>query len=204
MSAMPSNSYPLPPPPQRKEPPVSQAVANHSEHNGLRIKEEPDLDPMDDEDAEEGEFIQGAEGNQHHHHYQEPAPPPSPMAKPPVRHSMPAAVHVAPHTQQQQQPYHQAEPNNIVIDSVFHQAEYGSVSSGSPLKGQADYLTSFLDYAKVRSQSFTGRQKRQIINALTTLMNNADEENESNAAGADYSYQMYDYNYANPPANTLK
>lgn len=57
---------------------------------------------------------------------------------------------------------------------------------------QTDYFAAFLDYAKLRSKDYAGRQKRDIINVLTNAMNRIDEEKDA-LAGQSYSIQMYSY-----------
>lgn len=72
----------------------------------------------------------------------------------------------------------------------------GSGGANQPVQSQAhsapqqNYYTAFLEYTYLRTRDYSGRQKREIINALTSVMNGIDEENES-ATPQNYSIQMY-------------
>lgn len=190
--------------PRRQTQPVTVAppappITRPPESNRVHVKDEPD-EHMDDDETEEGEYIPG-QLNYHNHNQHQESSSPLPVSRPTVRHSMPAApVHVAPITQQEHASYHQHPESSIAIDSVFHHADFNSTMTAAPAPRELDYLSAFLDYARIRTQGYTGRQKRQIINVLSTLMNNADEENES--PGPDYGYPMYEY--SNPAADSLK
>lgn len=53
-----------------------------------------------------------------------------------------------------------------------------------------DYFTAFLQYTRLRTQEYSPRQKREVINALTSVMNSIDDERDALEA-QDYSIQMY-------------
>lgn len=56
---------------------------------------------------------------------------------------------------------------------------------------QHNYFTAFLEYAYLRSRNYSGRQKREIINALSNVMNHIDEENEMDTSNSqNYSIQI--------------
>lgn len=65
---------------------------------------------------------------------------------------------------------------------------------------QTDYFHAFLEYAKLRTQDYTPRQKREIMNAVTNAMNRIDEEVEAIDV-QDYSIQMFSSlnEYSNTP-----
>lgn len=54
----------------------------------------------------------------------------------------------------------------------------------------SDYFTAFLQYTRLRTQEYSARQKREVINALTSVMNRIDDERDALEA-QDYSIQMY-------------
>lgn len=53
-----------------------------------------------------------------------------------------------------------------------------------------DYFHAFLDYTRLRTEKYSARQKREIINLLSGAMNRIDEENEALEV-QDYSIQMF-------------
>lgn len=65
----------------------------------------------------------------------------------------------------------------------------GQTPHAHPPQSQ-NYYTAFLEYTYLRTRDYSGRQKREIINALTSVMNSIDEENESTTP-QNYSIQMY-------------
>lgn len=69
-------------------------------------------------------------------------------------------------------------PTQIRIDSTTDQQ-------------RTDYFGAFLDYAKLRAMDYSARQKRDIINAVSSVMNQIDEENEAECDMHEYSYQLY-------------
>lgn len=83
---------------------------------------------------------------------------------------------------QQQQPSARQELSIIAAAPVQRPAP-------SPLC-QTDYFHAFLEYTKLRTQDYTPRQKREIMNAVTNAMNRIDEEVEAIEV-QDYSIQMY-------------